>query len=121
MEAVFKSKNKNIYDSADMALYDDAMHADFLMFTQTGEACNDIALCKSVWCPTPESVVQFEELRQSANRFLNVCLYGSVSEGFNYYDECEGNWILVGTSSAMAEMSATIFNHIARLEKEGKW
>lgn len=121
MKVVFKSKSGANYDSADLALCDDAMHSDFQMFTETGEPCEDIAICDSVWCPTPESVAQFAELCMSAKRFLDVHFSGSVREGLNRYDDCVGDWFLVGTPSAMADMSVTILNHIARMKKEGKW
>ena len=120
MKAVFKSKSGMTYDSADLALCDDALHSDFQMFTETGEPCDDIAICDSVWCPTPESVAQFAELCMSAKRFLDVHFSGSVREGLNRYDYCVGNWVLVGTPSAMADMSVTILNHIARMNREGK-
>lgn len=121
MKVVFKSKSGANYDSADLALCDDAMHSDFQMFTETGEPCEDIAICDSVWCPTPESVAQFAELCMSAKRFLDVHFSGSVREGLNRYNYCMGDWFLVGTPSAMADMSVTILNHIARMKREGKW
>lgn len=121
MTAVFKSKSGKIYDYADLALCDDAQHADFQMFTQTGEACNDVELCYFVWCPTAESIAQFDELRLSANRFLNCHFHGAISEGLNRYDDCAHDWFLVGTPSATADMSATILKNIAHMKKEGKW
>ena len=121
MKAVFQSKSGVTYDSADLALCDDAMHSDFQMFTETGEPCDDIAICDSVWCPTPESVAQFAELCVSAKHFLDVHFSGSVREGLNRYDYCVDDWFLVGTPSAMADMSVTILNHIARMNREGKW
>lgn len=121
MKVVFKSKSGANYDSADLALCDDAMHSDFQMFTETGEPCADIAICDSVWCPTPESVTQFAELCMSAKQFLDVHFPDSVREGLNRYNYCVGNWFLVGTPSAMADMSVTILNHIARMKREGKW
>lgn len=120
MKAIFKSKSGVIYDSADLALYDDAMHSDFQMFTKTGEPCEDIAICGSVWCPTPESVAQFAELSLSAKHFLDIHFSGSVREGLNRYDDCMGEWLFVGPLSAMADMSVTILNYIARMKKEGR-
>ena len=120
MKAVFKSKSGETYDLADLALCDDALRSDFQMFTENGEPCEDIAICDSVWCPTPESVAQFDELRLSANRFLNVRFSGSVSEGLNRYNDCVGDWFLVGTPSAMVEISVTILNHIERMARKGK-
>ena len=117
MKIIYQSKSKATYDSADLALCDDAIHSDFQMFTETGEPCVDVTRCVSVWCPTPESVAQFNELRLSAQGCLNIGLYGTVGVGFNYYDDCAGEWFLVGTPSAMTEISATI---IARKAKDGK-
>lgn len=121
MEAIFKSKTGTIYSSAYEALCDDALNSDFVMFTETGKPCNNIAVCNSVWCPTPESVIQFNELRLSAKRFLDVRFFGSVEEGLNQYDESVDDWFLVGTPSAMAEMSAAILYNIATMKRKGKW
>lgn len=121
MKVTYQSKSGEIYDSANLALCDDAMHSDFQMFTETGEPCEDIELCNSVWCPTPESVVQFDELCLSARRFLNVSFCGVITEGLNCYDHYAGDWFLVGTSSAIESMSVTILNHIARMKREGRW
>lgn len=121
MKAVFKSKSGNVYDNVDLALCDDAMHADFQMFTETGEPCVDIVICDSVWCPTPESVEQFGALCFDAKRYLGTPFDGEVHEGLNRYDDCVGKWFFVGTPSAMADISVTIFNYIARMKREGKW
>lgn len=120
MKAVFKSKSGNVYDNADLALYDDAKHSDFQMFTETGEPCNDIVICDSVWCPTPKSVEQFGALCFSAKHYLGTHFDGAVREGLNRYDDSTGEWFFVGTPSAMADISATIFNYIARMKREGK-
>lgn len=120
MKAVFKSKSGNVYDNVDLALYDDAKHSKFQMFTETGEPCDDIAICDSVWCPTSESVVQFGALCFAAKRYLGIHFDGAVREGLNRYDDCMGEWFFVGTPSAMADMPVTILNHIARMKKEGK-
>ena len=121
MEAIFKSKTGKIYNSAYEALCDDVLHSDFVMFTETGEPCNNIAVCSSVWCPTPESVKQFNEFRLSAQRFLDVRFFGSIEEGLNQYDESVDDWFLVGTPSAMADISTAIRYNIALMKREGKW
>ena len=117
MKTRYQSKSGAIYDSADLALCDDAIHSDFQMFTETGEPCVDVTRCVSVWCPTPKSVAQFNELLLSAQGCLNIGLYGKVGVGFNDYDDFEEDWFLVGTPSAMTKISATI---IARKAKDGK-
>lgn len=120
MKVVFKSKSGANYDSADLALCDDAMHSDFQMFTETGEPCVDIAICDSVWCPTSKSVEQFGALYFAAKRYLGINFGGAVREGLNRYDDCMGEWLFVGTPSAMADMSVTILNHIACMKREGR-
>lgn len=120
MKVTYQSKSGTNYDSAELALCDDAMHSDFQMFTETGEPCEDIELCDAVWCPTIESAAQFNELCKSAKHFLNCRFTGIVEEGLSRYNDCEDNWFLVGTPSAMADMSMTILNHIARIKREGK-
>ena len=121
MKATFKSNNGTIYDYADLALCDDAMHSDFQMFTETGEPCVDITICDSVWCPTPESVEQFGVLCFSAKRYLGTPFDGAVREGLNRYNNSTGEWFFVGTSSAMADISKSILNHIVCMKREGKW
>lgn len=121
MKVTYQSKSGEIYDSADLALCDDAMHSDFQMFTETGEPCEDIKLCNLVWCPTPESAAQFDELCLSACRFLDISFFGVITEGLNHYDHYAGEWVLVSTPSAMESMSVTILNHIARMKREGRW
>ena len=120
MTAVFRAKSGNIYTEADLALCDDAMHADFQMFTETGEPCDDIEICDSVWCPTPEYVAQFGELCFSAKRYLGTRFDGAVREGLNRYDDSTGEWFFVNNPSAMADMATTILNHIARMNREKK-
>lgn len=120
MTAVFKANNGNIYDCADLALCDDAMHSDFQMFTETGECCDDIEICDSVWCPTPASVEQFGALCFSAKRYLGTPFDGAVREGLNRYDDSTGEWFFVGNPSTMADMSAAILNHIAQIKREKK-
>lgn len=121
MKATFKSNNGTIYDNADLALCDDAMHADFQMFTQCGEACTEVAICSYVWCPTMESVAQFGEFLAAARRFLNVHLGGTVMAGLNQFDECEGEWTHIAYPSQMNNMAVEILHNINKLEQKGKW
>lgn len=121
MKAIFKSNNGTIYDNVDLALCDDAMHADFQMFTQCGEPCTDVEICSYVWCPTMESVAQFGGFLTMARRFLDVRLDGTVMAGLNLFDECEGEWIHIASPSQMNSMAVEILHNIHKLEKAGKW